>query len=143
MIEIADGISIDEREVREDFIRASGPGGQNVNKLATAVQLRFDAAGSPSLSAHAAVLARLTSLAGARMTADGILIIRAQRFRTQEANRRDALERLVELLRRAAQKPGVRRRTRPTLGSKVRRLDAKRRRGETKRMRKVGGEGED
>jgi ribosome-associated protein len=141
MIEIANGIAIDESEVQEDFVRASGPGGQNVNKLATAVQLRFDAANSPSLSAHGEVRRRLASLAGAKMTKEGVLIIRAQRFRTQEANRKDALERLVELLRRAAQKPVVRRKTRPTLASKERRLDAKRRRGETKRMRRGGDEG--
>ena len=116
MIRINDTISIDDGEISESFIRSSGPGGQNVNKLATAVQLRFDVRHSPSLSHE--VRARLERLAGKRLTRDGILVITAQRHRTQERNRDDALERLVELIRAAAVRPTPRRPTRPTLGSK-------------------------
>ncbi len=133
MIRITRTISIDEAEIREEFIRSSGPGGQNVNKVATAVQLRFDAGRSASLPDD--VRERLTRLAGRRMTTDGVLIIEARRFRTQQRNRTDALDRLVELIRKAAQKPKPRRKTKPTFTSKKRRLETKRRRGDTKRTR--------
>src|SRR5918995_2037771 len=136
MIHITDSIAIDEREIQESFIRASGPGGQNVNKLATAVQLRFDARRSPSLPN--AVSARLQKLAGSRVTKDGVLVITAQRYRTQERNRQDALDRLVELVREAAVPPKPRRPTRPTLASKRQRLDSKKRRSGIKQMRRVG-----
>ncbi len=134
MIHITGAIAIDESEIREEFIRASGPGGQKVNKVSTAVQLRFDVANSPSLPDD--VRERLIRLAGSRVTEDGVLIIDARRFRTQERNRQDALDRLIELIRKAAEKPKTRRRTRPPRASKERRLDAKRLRGETKRMRR-------
>jgi ribosome-associated protein len=130
MIRINDFISIDESEISETFIRSSGPGGQNVNKLATAVQLRFDVRHSPSLTHE--VRARLERLAGRRLTRDGVLVITAHRHRTQERNRDDALERLVELIRAAAVRPTPRRPTRPTLGSKVRRLEGKKRRSDIK-----------
>ncbi|MCK5327735.1 MAG: aminoacyl-tRNA hydrolase [Candidatus Latescibacteria bacterium] len=133
MIQITPTISLDEREIQEEFIRATGPGGQNVNKVATAVQLRFDVRHSPALPDE--VRARLIRLSGRRMTDDGVLILVARRFRTQERNRQDAMERLVALIRKATQKPKPRRRTRPTLASKERRLDSKRRRSETKRGR--------
>src|ERR1700722_2098292 len=133
MIRINDTISIDESEISETFIRSSGPGGQNVKKLATAVQLRFDVRHSPSL--HHEVRARLERLAGKRLTRDGVLVITAQRHRTQERNRDDALERLVELIRAAAVRPTPRRPTRPTLGSKVRRLEGKKRRSGVKALR--------
>jgi ribosome-associated protein len=133
MIRINDHIAIEEGEVSESFIRASGPGGQNVNKLATAVQLRFDVRHSPSLPHE--VRARLERLAGRRLTRDGVLVITAQRHRTQERNRDDALARLIELIRAAAVRPTPRRPTRPTLGSKVRRLEGKKRRGGIKALR--------
>jgi ribosome-associated protein len=133
MIRINDIISIDESEVSETFIRSSGPGGQNVNKLATAVQLRFDVRRSPSLPHE--VRARLERLSGRRLTRDGVLVITAQRHRTQERNRDDALERLVELVRAAAVRPTPRRPTKPTYGSKVRRLEGKKRRSGVKAMR--------
>ena len=134
MIIITPAISIDESEIQENFIRASGPGGQNVNKVATAVQLRFNVAGSPSLPHD--VRERLVRLAGRRITEGGILIIEARRFRTQEQNRQDAVDRLIRLIRKATEKPKPRRKTRPSMASKKRRLDTKHRRGETKRMRR-------
>jgi len=133
MIRITDTIAIDEREIEESFVRASGPGGQNVNKLATAVQLRFDVQHSPSLPED--VRARLQKLAGRRMTQDGVLVISAQRYRTQERNRQDALERLTALIVRAAERPTPRRATRPTAASRQRRLESKRLRGAIKRLR--------
>jgi ribosome-associated protein len=134
MIPITPTLALDENEIQLDFVRASGPGGQNVNKVATAAQLRFDVRRSPSLPDG--VRERLMRLAGRRITEDGVLIITAQRFRTQERNRQDALDRLVELVRRAAEPPKLRRKTRPTLAAKARRLDTKRQRGQTKRLRR-------
>ena len=134
MIHITRTIAIDESEIQEYFVRASGPGGQNVNKVATAVRLRFDVANSRSLPEEVRI--RLISLAGRRITKDGILIINARRFRTQERNREDATERLVELIRNAAQRPKIRRRTRPTLTSKIHRLESKRLSAESKRLRR-------
>ena len=133
MIHITGAIAIEEREVEESFVRAAGPGGQNVNKVATAVQLRFDVRRSPSLPDD--VRARLVKLAGRRLTQEGVLIITAQRYRTQERNRQDALERLVELIRRAVPPPTPRRPTKPTAGAKRRRLEAKKQRSGTKRLR--------
>ena len=133
MIRITPSIALDESELEESFLRSSGPGGQNVNKVETAVQLRFNVAASPSLPEP--VRQRLCRLAGRRLTLDGVLIITAQRFRTQERNRADALARLVALIAEAAIPPVPRRPTRPTLGSKKRRLEAKGRRGEVKAMR--------
>ena len=135
MIRVTDHISIDEREIEESFVRASGPGGQNVNKLATAVQLRFDVRGSPSLPAE--VRARLERLAGTRMTRAGVLIIIAQRHRTQARNREDALERLVELVSRAAVAPRLRRPTRPSAAARRRRVEAKKHRAGVKRLRRA------
>jgi ribosome-associated protein len=133
MIHVTSSISIDERELEERFIRASGPGGQNVNKLSTAVQLRFDVRRSPSLPAG--VRARLERLAGQRLTRDGVLVITAQRHRTQERNRQDALDRLIELICRAAVPPVPRRPTRPTAGSRERRLQSKKQRSNIKGLR--------
>jgi ribosome-associated protein len=130
VIAITDTIAIDERELDERFILASGPGGQNVNKVASAVQLRFDARGSPSLTNE--VSARLQRLAGRRLTLDGVIVITAARFSSQERNRADARERLTELIRRAAVRPVVRRPTRPPAAAKRKRVDAKVRRGEIK-----------
>ena len=135
MIRITGTIAIDDRDIEESFIRASGPGGQNVNKLATAVQLRFDVRHSPSLDD--AVRARLERLAGSRLTKDGVLVITAQRHRTQERNREDALERLIDLVRRAAIAPKARRPTRPTAAGRARRLEQKRRRSGIKGLRQA------
>ncbi len=136
MIQVTPGIAIDEREIEESFVRSSGPGGQNVNKVSSAVQLRFDARRSKSLSN--AVSTRLQKLAGRRTTGDGIIVIIAQRFRTQEANRKDALDRLVTLVREAAVEPVKRHATRPTLASKHRRLESKKARASTKKNRGGG-----
>jgi ribosome-associated protein len=132
MLEITPTLSIDERELQIDFIRSSGPGGQNVNKVATAVQLRFDVRAS---SLPEEVKARLIHLAGKRITSEGILWIEAKRFRTQEQNREDALQRFVELVRRSLIKPKARKRTKPTKASKEERLKGKKKRGEIKRIR--------
>ena len=141
MIRVTRTIAIDECEIREEFIRASGPGGQNVNKVATAVQLRFDVNRSASLPDD--VRERLVRLAGRRITGDGELIITARRYRTQQRNRQDAKDRLVELIRKAAKKPKPRRKTKPTLASKKRRLETKRRQSQTKRMRQGVSPSED
>ncbi len=141
MIHITSAIKIDENEIQEYFVRSSGPGGQNVNKVATAVQLRFDVANSRSLPEE--VRTRLISLAGNQITEDGILIIDARRFRTQKRNREDATERLVELIRNAAQRPKIRRKTRPTLASKLRRLESKRHNADSKRIRGPANSGDE
>ena len=135
MIFINNRISIDEKEIHEEFIRSSGPGGQNVNKVATAVQLRFDVRNSPSLSDD--VRDRLISSAGRKITKDGILVIKAARHRTQEQNRKDAIERLADLIKKAAAPPPKpRKETRPSRASKERRIESKRRKSEVKTMRR-------
>jgi ribosome-associated protein len=133
MIRITDKIIIDERELQERFVRASGPGGQNVNKVATAVQLRFDMRHSPGLPDD--VRERLARLAGSRLTREGVIVIAAQRHRTLERNRKDARDRLVQLIRRAAEPPAARRATKPTIASRERRLQSKRRRAVVKDLR--------
>ncbi|MBN1849166.1 MAG: aminoacyl-tRNA hydrolase [Deltaproteobacteria bacterium] len=140
MIQITSGIVIDDKEIQMDFIRASGPGGQNVNKVSSAVQLRFDVRSSPSLPAD--VRARLIRLAGRRVNENGVLIIHAKRFRTQLHNRQDAMDRLIALIKRAAVQPKTRRRTKPPEASKKRTLDEKHIRGQIKRLRKPVDPGE-
>ncbi|MFZ5818565.1 MAG: alternative ribosome rescue aminoacyl-tRNA hydrolase ArfB [Chloroflexota bacterium] len=134
MLEIAPSVQIPESELEFTFVRAEGPGGQNVNKVATAVQLRFDVLHSPSLPEYARL--RLLRLAGKRVTDDGVLTIEAKRFRTQEGNREDAQQRFVALVRKALEKPKLRRKTAPSQAAREERLRAKKRRGEIKKMRK-------
>jgi ribosome-associated protein len=134
MLEITDTIAIDEGELQFDYIRASGPGGQNVNKVSSAVQLRFDVRNSPSLTDD--VRLRLELLAGKRLNADGLLVIEARRYRTQEQNRQDAIQRLATLVRKATEPPRPRKRTRPSAESRRRRLEDKHRRAEIKRLRR-------
>ena len=136
MLRIARDIVLDENDLDISFVRASGPGGQNVNKLSTAAQLRYDIARAQLADD---VRERFERIAGQRLTKDGIVVIHAQRFRTQERNRADAIDRLLELLREASIRPKPRRATRPTLGSKMRRLDGKKRRGDIKANRNSRG----
>lgn len=133
MIEITPTLHIDERELEFEYIRSSGPGGQNVNKVATAVQLRFDVVNSPSLASN--IKGRLIQLAGKRVNSDGVLLIEAKRFRTQEQNREDAVRRFIDLLERSAIKPKPRVKTKPTQSSREKRLKEKKQRGEVKKSR--------
>jgi ribosome-associated protein len=133
MIRVTDSISIDESELDEDFVRSSGPGGQNVNKLSTAVQLRFDVRRSASLPNDVAI--RLMRLAGSRLTKEGVLVITAQRHRTQERNRQDARDRLVEMIREASVAPTKRRPTKPSKAAKAKRIEGKKQRSKIKTMR--------
>jgi ribosome-associated protein len=135
MIEITPFLKLDDNEVQLDFVRSSGPGGQNVNKVATAVQLRFDVRNSPVL--YADVKERLMRLAGSRMTEEGVLIMEAKRYRTQEQNREDAIQRLVAMIRKALERPKERHATRPSLSAKAARVDDKKKRGEVKRKRRI------
>jgi ribosome-associated protein len=138
---INDTIAIDEKEIEMSFLRASGPGGQNVNKVSSAVQLRFDVTHSPSLPDD--VRWRLSNMAGRRLTNEGILVIESSRFRTQEQNRQEALDRLITLIRKATYKPKPRRRTHPTDASREQRLQGKRRRSRLKRLRRTPRDSED
>ncbi len=135
MIQITENIALDESEIQYQFIRSSGPGGQNVNKVATAVQLRFDVARSPSLPDH--VRQRLARLAGKKMTESGVLVITARRFRKQDRNRQDAVDRLIAMVRKAAEVPKKRIKTKPSEQSKKRRLESKRHRSHIKKLRKL------
>lgn len=134
MLRINKNIGIKESELTFNFIRSSGPGGQNVNKVATAVQLRFDISSSESLTED--VKTRLKSIAGRKVTKDGVLIIEAKRFRTQEANRQDAIARLIDLIEKASRRKKRRIKTNPTAGSNLRRIESKKKLGEKKRLRK-------
>jgi ribosome-associated protein len=136
MIQVTDTISIDDSEISESFVRASGPGGQNVNKVSSAVQLRFDVRGSRSLPNDVAI--RLMKLAGSRLSKDGVIVITAQEHRQQERNRAEARERLFDLIRQAAVRPTVRRKTKVPKGEKKKRLEGKKRRGEIKKFRRGG-----
>ena len=133
MVQITDTIQIDERELQLEYVRASGPGGQNVNKVATAVQLRFDIANSPSLASS--IKGRLIRLSGKRVNADGVLVIESKRFRTQEANRADAIQKFIELVQKAAIPPKPRHKTKPTAASKEKRLKKKKRKADIKKTR--------
>ena len=133
MLQITPALQIDENELRFEFVRASGPGGQNVNKVATAVQLRFDISNSPSLASD--VKGRLIRLAGSKVNVDGIMLIEGKRFRTQEANREDVIHRFVELVRKSVVPPKPRKKTKPTTASKEKRLKEKKQRGEIKKYR--------
>jgi ribosome-associated protein len=137
MLSVTPTLTIPDAEIDERFVRASGPGGQNVNKVATAVQLRFDVLASPSLDGE--VRTRLMKIAGSRLTADGVLVIDSREFRTQAQNREAARERLVEMIRQATIKPKRRRKTRPSGASKLKRLESKRRRSDTKQRRRTAG----
>ena len=134
MIRVNQAILVDEREIHLEFVRSSGPGGQNVNKVATSVQLRFDVENSPSLPEE--IRHRMIRLGGKKITSEGVLIIEAKRFRTQEKNRQDAINRLITLISKASEKPKYRRKTKPTLASKKRRLDTKHHRSQTKTRRR-------
>jgi ribosome-associated protein len=134
MIRISNSIALEDSEIEESFIRSSGPGGQNVNKVSSAVQLRFDVKASPSLTKEVKV--RLTRLAGKKMTKDGVLVLTAQRYRSQDHNRQDALDRLVGLIRLAAIRPTLRKPTTPTRSSRRKRLEVKKLRGTVKKLRR-------